>query len=155
MSVILRKAGTEDLELLVRLRFEYLTAEHELAGFTERDLLEKNLKSYFKKSLKAGDFVAMLAEEDGQVVSCAFLAVSMRPPNPAWPNGRVGIVLNVLTQTKYRQMGIATRVMRELIAEARRMKLTCLELSSTEAGKPLYEGLGFAVSGLPSMQMRL
>lgn len=57
--------------------------------------------------------------------------------------GRHAIVLNVFTEPKWRQQGIGTLLMREIIRWAGMEKLDRLVLHASAQGRQLYERLGF------------
>jgi GNAT superfamily N-acetyltransferase len=57
--------------------------------------------------------------------------------------GRHAIILNVFTEPDWRQQGIALLLLEQIIDWARAERLDCLVLHASEAGRPLYERLGF------------
>ena len=60
--------------------------------------------------------------------------------------GRHAIVLNVYTEPAWRRRGLGELLMREVLAWARREQLDRLVLHASEAGRPLYERLGFVAT---------
>lgn len=93
-------------------------------------------------------FFAALVGVDNEIASVAFLAFSNRPANSFFPTGKTGTFFNVLTYPEYRKKGYATLTMNLLIETARNQNLSYVELSASEAGKPLYQKLGFMESKL-------
>jgi GNAT superfamily N-acetyltransferase len=51
----------------------------------------------------------------------------------------------VLTRAEYRRQGLAKRLMNDAIASAERNGIRTMKLDATDAGRPLYESLGFVV----------
>ncbi len=51
----------------------------------------------------------------------------------------------VLTRPEYRRQGLAKQLVEDAIAGAERDGIRTLKLDATDEGRPLYEGLGFAV----------
>ena len=151
----LRKAALPDIDLLTRLRLDYLAAEGGPIPEEDRKSLEKQLPAYFTKHLADGSFIGILAEIDGVVVSAAFLAISEKPANLAFMTGRTGTLLNVLTYPAYRRQGIATKVLERLLAEAKGAGVASVDLLATEDGKSVYEKIGFAESAYTYMRKRL
>jgi len=149
-----RKAAIADLDALVQLRMDYLTEDRGLLPETEQAAVAAQLNEYFPKHI-GDDFVAYLAETDGSIAAAAFLVIAEKPANPAFITGKTGTLLNVLTYPPYRRQGIATELLKRLVAEARARGLSYIELSATEAGKPLYEKLGFAVKQSRYTEMKL
>lgn len=149
----IRFATIDDIEQLVTLRIDYFLSENLISSEEEKRILASRSRDYFARHFPQGDFLAVLAEENGRIVSTAFLLIADRPTGPAFPSGLIGTVMNVLTYPEFRRRGIATEVLRALIAGARELGVSSLDLTATEAGRPLYERLGFAL--LPYAPMRL
>jgi len=138
----IRKATIEDVDLLIRLRFEYLLTDRGSLSAEEKEIIRAQLVSYYTKHIN-GNFIAILAEEDNTVVSTAFLAISDKPANPAFITGKTGTLLNVYTYPEYRRKGFATKVVSKIIDEAKQLGVSSIDLSASPDGKPLYEKLGF------------
>lgn len=151
----IRKATAEDIGLLVGLRLDYIREDWGRLPAGEAEAIAGQFTPYLAKHLPAGDFIAMLAEEGDTVMAAAYLIISEKPANPTYPNGITGLILNVLTYPNYRRRGIATRLIEALIEEARKAGASCLELSATGDGKPLYEKLGFKEARCPGMRLSL
>lgn len=139
----IRKATAEDVELLVRLRIDYLTADYGTLEESAVTAIRKQLRDFLPRALPTESFIAFLAEENGEVAATAFLVVEERPANPTYLTGKVGTVMNVLTYPQYRRQGFSSRVLRALIDEAKRSGVSAIELSATVDGRPVYEKLGF------------
>jgi len=154
--VIVRKATIADMETLIKLRLDYLATDKGSLTEEEEKVIRSQLLEYFKKNI-GQNCVAVFAEENGKVISTAFLAISEKPANPSFITGKTGTLLNVLTYPEYRRRGYATKVISEIIDESRRLGLSYIELSATEDGKPVYEKLGFIErkSKYTEMVMRL
>ena len=136
------KAGTEDIEDLVKLRLSYLLEDHGSLDPQDHAAIKMELPGYFQAHLNKNLFVYVI--RDGQnIVSCAFLLIVEKPMSPAFINGRTGMVLNVYTCPSYRRKGCAKRIMEELLSEAKKMEISVIELKATEDGYPLYRSVGF------------
>lgn len=149
--MILEKAGTADIPALTELRLAYLREDGGLSEDME-NRLRSVLPAYFEKHLNRDLFV--YTARDGAAVSCAFLLVAERPPNPAFPTGRVGTVYNVYTLPGYRRRGLAKRVMCELLSGAEKFALDFVELKASEDGYGLYKALGFEEEASEHIPMR-
>jgi GNAT superfamily N-acetyltransferase len=57
--------------------------------------------------------------------------------------GRHAIILNVFTEPQWRRQGVAVLLLRRIVEWARSERLDRLVLHASEAGRPLYERLGF------------
>ena len=141
MSV--RIAELSDIDALVGLRLAYLREDN--GSLDERDagIIAKALPDYFRKHLNRDLFCYLLQEGD-TIAACAFLLVVEKPMSPAFINGRTGTVLNVYTHPLHRRKGYAGQVMQKLLADARKMELSTVDLKSTDAGYSLYRSAGFS-----------
>ncbi len=136
------KAGTEDIEALVKLRISYLIEDNGSLDAQDLAAIKRELPGYFQVHLDKDLFVYVI--RDGQtVISCAFLLIVEKPMSPAFINGRTGIVLNVYTRPAYRRKGCARIIMEALLSEAKRMEISTIELKATMDGYPLYRSVGF------------
>ncbi len=138
-----RLANQNDIDSLIRVRFDYFIAEQWKIDDKKRALISSQLQKYYPAHLNS-DFFAAFAENDkGEIVSVSFLVISEKPANLSFPTGKTGIILNVLTYPEYRKKGYATTTLKMLIDIAKKHELSFLELSASEMGKPLYKELGF------------
>ncbi len=153
--MILEQATLADLDQLVRLRLAYLTDDFGELSPEQIVQIREELPAYFTHHLQQ-DLLAFVARDDeGCIVSCAWLLLVLKPPSPRFPRGRTGVLFNVYTQPQSRRQGLARRVMGELIQEAYRRQLDVLELHATEDGYPLYRSLGFADDSTTHKAMRM
>ena len=136
------KAGTEDIEALVKMRLSYLIEDNGSLDAQDLAAINRELPGYFRAHLGRDLFVYVI--RDGQnIVSCAFFLIVEKPMSPAFINGRTGMVLNVYTCPSYRRKGCAKKIMEALLAEAKKKKISVIELKATEDGYPLYRSVGF------------
>jgi len=151
----IRKLTLSDIDILIRLRMDYIAEDMGSPSESEKDAIISQLRAYFRKHIPEDTFFAFVAEQNGDVLASAFLAISEKPANPAFTTGRVGTLMNVLTYPAYRNTGIATQLIECVISEAKRLNVSLIELSSTGMGSHLYEKLGFEPSGYKTMRMKL
>ena len=154
MQIEYRKADIGDKETLVRMRLDFLDESRGGLSESDRNAIAAQLGPYYEKHVGL-DFSAHFACHDGKAVATAFLVVVEKPAYPALITGKTGVILNVYTYPEYRHKGIATKLLSRLIEEAREQNLSRLELSATEAGKPLYAKFGFLVKATDYTEMRL
>jgi len=151
----IRKATIEDSNRLIELRLDYLRTDFGKLSQQHEQMIRAQLQTYFAKHIPMGDFIAMLAEMDGTVVSVAFLVITEKPANPFFITGVTGTVLNVLTYPDYRRKGIGSQVISALIQEAKQLGVSSVHLSATSDGKPMYEKLGFLPPTHTEMRLKL
>jgi len=135
-------ANTGDIENLIKLRFDYFEDENRDIPCGTRQMIESNLRDYFSRHI-GSDFFAAVIEDDGAIISVAFLSIVEKPASLVFPTGKTGAIFNVYTLPEHRGKGFATSAMRTLIEEAKRQNASYIELSATVEGLPLYRKLGF------------
>lgn len=140
--MIFEKANVSDLTSLVELRTEYLKEDYENISESQVARISEKLPYYYQKHLNRDLFVYVCREEE-KVISCCFLYITEKPPNPAFINGRTGTILNVYTKPAYRRRGIAGKLIKLLLSDAEKMGLDFVELKATDVGYNLYKSLGF------------
>lgn len=140
----LRRATISDTETLIRLRIAFLTDGGYRGEGEDLAALEERLRTYFESAIPAGELVAVFAEEAGEIASVAYLSVSRRYSRRVEAIVPCGMIYNVFTPVAYRRRGLATLVLKEVLRISEELALDSVELLASEAGKPLYEKLGFA-----------
>ncbi|MCL2813821.1 MAG: GNAT family N-acetyltransferase [Oscillospiraceae bacterium] len=139
----IRKTTLDDMDLLIKLRMDFLFEDDKAQSWHDLENIKIKLREYFGKWIPNDGFVAFIAEEANEVYSTAFLSIVERPPRKADSSYLVGTVYNVFTYPEYRKKGIATKVMSALLEEAKLLNVAYIDLLATDAGKPLYEKIGF------------
>lgn len=153
--MIIRKATTADVGLLVRLRLDFLASERGELTPGEQTAVTEQLLRYFPKHLENNSFIGVLAEDQGEIHSAAFLSIAERPANPVFITGLVGTLANVYTYPQHRRKGTATKVLLAILEEARQAGVSSIDLAATEDGKLLYHKLGFKELSYTSMRLKL
>ena len=155
ISIRIRSTTLDDIDLLIKLRIDFLVEENTVSGHDDIKMLEDRIKTYLIKAIPDGGFIAVVAEEDGQALGTAFLSISERPPRSAATTNLLGTVHNVYTYPHHRRKGIASKVMKALLEEAKAAEVATINLLATDSGKPLYDKLGFQIEKYTAMRLRL
>jgi GNAT superfamily N-acetyltransferase len=154
--IVYRRALINDVPVLVDYRVRFLNELHEHPEDNETKIIRKSLKNYFTKAIPSGDFIAWIAECNGKVIATSGLVVWQRPAAYGGVEScRLGYLLNFYTVPEARRKGIATRLLKELIKEARLLGLKYLHLHASKDGEPIYRKAGFAESRMPELTLRL
>lgn len=150
------KATLDDIDDLIRLRIDFLTMDQgRLSDQNEKDI-RSQLKVYLAKHIPLEDFIAVIAKHPtGKIASAAFLIIQERPANPSFITGLTGTLLNVVTYPEFRRKGIASQVIGKIISEAKRKRVSSIDLNATDDGKNLYKKLGFVEPSYTSMRLKL
>ena len=124
--------------------------------------LRRRAELQFSELLGRGDYVGWLAtptSEPQTIVAGAGVFLRDSLPSPRKVNGRtvgvttgkLGLVINVFTEPEWRRRGLGVLLMQQVIDWSREQRLDRLILHASDAGRPLYEKLGFVTTN----EMRL
>jgi GNAT superfamily N-acetyltransferase len=150
-SVILRPATADDLEHILHHR-RAMFLENRDGGEAQCEAVVAACRPYFAKTLADGTYRGWLAVDGDRVVGGAGLLVHEWPSNPSHPeNTRRAYILNVYIEPPYRHRGLARRLMHAAIEHCRAEGFKTVWLHASDAGRPLYEAMGFKTTN----EMRL
>lgn len=155
--MIFEKAAANDMEQLTDLRVAYIQEDLGNVEVTDLDAMRESLPGYYAAHLGKDLYVYITRNDDGEIVSCAFLLIVEKPASPAFITGKTGTVLNVYTKPEYRHKGYAKKLMEMMLEDAATEQLSVVELKATDDGYHLYELVGFeeVVSKYHVMRVRL
>lgn len=148
-AFVVRQATPDDADIIARQRAMMFSEMHQLSPDGVAELVEKTGR-YLREVMPRGEYVGWLASpagEPGSVIAGAGAQVRNTLPHPRTPpdapHGRQAIVLNVYTEPAWRGRGAAELLMRRVISWAGEAGMHTLVLHASDAGRPLYERLGF------------
>jgi GNAT superfamily N-acetyltransferase len=118
------------------------------------ETLRARAEDQFRHLITTGDYVGWLAAphaEPQSVIAGAGIFLRASLPSPRKENGRtvgvttgkLGLLINVYTEPEWRRRGVAMLLMRRAIDWSREQRLDRLILHASDAGRPLYEKMGF------------
>lgn len=148
----LRALREDDLDLICRQR-EAMCRD---AGRSEDALREMipNFREWLRPRLGDGRYFGFLVCDEGRAVAGIGLMLLDWPPHPEHPDqDRRGYVLNVYVEPAYRRRGLARRLMQRAHEEFARRGVRFAVLHATEAGRPVYDRLGWR--GTTEMALRI
>lgn len=151
-----RLAAVEDAGVIARHRARMFEEMGQLPAAAFEALCAA-AEGAVRDALARGEYVGWLAtpkNDPATVVAGAGVQCRRVLPHPvAEPggcvriaSGRHAIVLNVYTEPGWRRHGLGELLMREVLVWARRERLDRLVLHASDAGRPLYERLGFTAT---------
>lgn len=147
MNDDLREATLADLAILVRhrrLMFEDIEASRDRMYPPEGWQAADDLYSHFVEDrLPCGTFHAWLIEVDGEVVASGAISIVDWPPSPLVPTDQAAYLHSMYTCPAYRGQGFARRIVQAAIDYCRAHGIRRITLGASDAGRPLYESLGF------------
>jgi GNAT superfamily N-acetyltransferase len=151
-----RSALVEDAGIIARHRACMFEEMRQLPADVF-DTLRRDAEAFLRAAIGRGEYLGWLATPaDAPDLVVAGAGVQRRRvlPHPV-PRaeggvriaaGRHAIVLNVYTEPEWRRRGLGELLMREVLAWSRSERLDRLVLHASEAGRPLYQRLGFVAT---------
>ena len=95
-------------------------------------------------AMEAGEYLGFLAQsEAGETIGGAGLWLPNWPPHPKRPHIRRGYVMNVYVRPDFRRQGVARKIMIAVLDWCKAHNVLIVSLHASDAGRPMYEGLGF------------
>lgn len=135
-----RFADTNDLDLLVQLRLDFIEANRENEQY---DIIKENCYSYFQTSLQNGFCDVILAEAEEIIVGTGIVFYYNSVPSTFNITGKNAYVTSMYVKEEYRRKGIATTMLKKLIDVSNKKGYPIIMLNASEMGKTLYKKLGF------------
>ncbi len=96
--------------------------------------------------LRHADQTTLLAMDGDVAIACATLCYKRCIPTLGHPTGKRAHIMNVYVAEGYRRQGIGRQLMLALHAEAASRGVTEITLDATDAGRRLYEAIGYQAS---------
>ena len=137
-------------------------AEHRARMFDEMgevppeafEVLRTKSRDRLRNLIRRGEYVGWLAipaRDPNIIAGGAGIQLREVLPHPLsranqWigiAEGRHAIIINVFTEPQWRRQGVALLLLHRIIDWARAEQIDCLVLHASEAGRSLYERLGF------------
>ncbi len=153
-EIIFRSATISDISELVKLRFMAILESEGVDQEQRTPEFEKVIQDYFMECLSNQTYFGAVAELNRCLISNTGLVFYRKPPAFKGTTGIVGYVTNVYTMPEFRNLGIASELMKLLITFAKNSGATKIHLGATEAGRKLYEKHGFRDLAIPGLELR-
>jgi len=134
-----RKANIDDIEKLVELRKKQLAAE----GIEASINIDMELSLFFKNKLSDGTLIQWLAEDNDEIIACGAVIFYEFPPSYTNKSGKKAYISNMYTNENYRGQGIATKILSQLVDEAKITGVSKIWLEASTMGRPVYKKFGF------------
>jgi len=133
-----------------------LITEHRHAMFAEIGwstpdalaTMSQHFRPWVDRMMAAAKYIGWVVEDEGQPVASAGFFELDWPPHPFDPASEArGYLLNFYVKPSHRRRGLAKELVKLAVAESRRRGLRVTTLHASDAGRPVYESLGFRRGG--------
>ncbi|MFZ2956039.1 MAG: GNAT family N-acetyltransferase [Candidatus Ozemobacteraceae bacterium] len=158
--ISIKRATSADINVAIELRIALLT---ELAAYTSGLSILQISDDYFLKAIKtkllqgvddcflngikAKQLDVWLLEFDSAIVSTGGLITTPGSPTSENAHTHEGYIFNMYTQPSHRKIGCARAMLQEIISFSKSISLARLWLKASRDGFPLYQSVGFKVTG--------
>lgn len=128
-------------------------------GYPDDDAMRRMCEAFrpwLVRKMQAGEYLAWLAvvdqgDDDGAVAAGLGMWLMDWPPHLLGPGPPRANILNVYTRPESRRNGLARKLMEHALAWCRSHGIGTIILHASNAGRPLYESMGFK----PTTEMRI
>ena len=128
-------------------------------GYRDDEVLGRMCEAFrpwLLRKMQAGEYLAWFAvaqggDDEGAVAASSGLWLMDWPPHLLGPGRWRGNILNVYTRPESRRNGLARRLTQTAIEWCRENQVSTVILHASDAGRPIYQSMGFE----PSTEMRM
>lgn len=107
------------------------------------DELYEPTRRYCERRLADGTFFAWIAQVNEESVASAAISIAEKPPYPANPSGRIGLLSSMYTRPEYRRAGIAKKLLALVVEDAKAAGCGVVHITASDMGVLLYTAFGF------------
>jgi len=156
-SFKIRRAAVRDADVIAWQRARMFQDMGDVSG-DAFEILRTTARARLEQWIDSGDYIGWLeapADKPEKIVGGAGIQLQPILPRPVNTSrigeGRQGTIINVFTEPQWRRRGIASLLIKEIVAWSKSERLDRLILHASDQGRPIYERLGFVASN----EMRL
>ena len=150
-----RRTNIEDLNILVDYRIRFLNESGIRSEDEETKELKKALRKYYRIAIPPNEFICWLVEYRDKILGVSGMVVYQVPGRYGFVSGKLGFICNMYTVPKARRRGISTRLLSELVKEAKSLGLEYLHLRAHKDAINIYRRAGFTEPFTLELQLKL
>ena len=149
-EMTLREASENDISMMARHHrkmFEEiweLKGEH--LGSAKAIKIQDAYKEKLETELKTETCKAWVIEDAGKIIASGAITFVSFVPNPSDLSSRVVYLHSIYTEKSHRDKGCAQRIVHDIIGRCKSLGIKRVILNASEAGRPIYEKIGFRPS---------
>ena len=126
-------------EIWTRIGFEIDTHQFEAMDAAHEEKLREEIAD--------GTCKAWIIRIDNKIVASGAISLNSMTPTPYDPVNKVAYLHSIYTEPEYRKRGFAELITKEAIRYCKLQGIRRMILEASDAGRPIYEKLGFQPSG--------
>jgi GNAT superfamily N-acetyltransferase len=149
----IRVASIADADALVAHRLGMFS---DMGTPMNAEAVARAFRAWLEQAMPSGLYRAWVIETREQtIVAGGGITVLPWPPGPRDLGDRLAFVYNVYVNPGHRGRGLARRLMETIHASCREQGISSIALNGSDAGRRLYDSLGYHVSPNPMMFLAL
>jgi GNAT superfamily N-acetyltransferase len=148
----IRRATAQDAQIISWHRARMFQDMGDVSG-DAFEILRAKARTRLEQWIDNGNYIGWLAtpaDEPEMIVAGAGVQLQPILPRPldisTIGEGRQGTIVNVFTEPRWRQRGIAGLLIKEIIIWSKNERIDRLVLHASDEGRSIYERLGFVFS---------
>lgn len=142
-SFQIRRGTSADIPAIIRHRLGMFT-EMKIGDASTYEAYASEFTEFVSQAMSSGTFHSWLAEtHPGDIIAGGAILVVPWPANPKDRKQQRAYLLNVFTEPGFRSQGIARSLVQAILDWCRGQGFGSVFLHASEAGRPLYESMGF------------
>ena len=150
-TVTARPATVDDVPELLRLREVMWTS---MGLPLAEDGWREHCAEVLTGWLTSGTGMAYVVDGPDGLVACGVGSIDQRLPGSSNPSGRCGYIANMVTEAEHRGQGLASLILRELLAWFTAQGIHAVDLHASAQGEPIYRAHGFTENRQPALRWR-
>ena len=150
-DIPLHTANAPDIPVLVAHHHKMFEEIWTLIGFEidghQFKAMDKAHEEKLRKESTDGTCKAWVIRNGDKIVASGAISINSMTPTPYDPSYRVAYLHSIYTDPEYRKRGFAELLTKEAIRYCKSKGIKRMILEASDAGRPIYEKLGFQPSG--------
>ncbi len=118
----------------------------QLLDAVKAEAIEKAYLEKIEKQIPEGTCLAWLVQDGEQTVASGAITIASLVPVPNDTNHTVAYLHSMYTEKDYRGRKLARQIITQAVTYCRTRGIRRIILNASDAGRPLYEKLGFVAS---------
>ncbi len=137
-----RMAIEKDINSLAEMRWIHSYDENSNFNISKEEFL-KECSVFLKNAMEMGNWVYWIAEDNGDIIANIYIQRIKKVPKPHKLHAEIGYITNVHTKEEYRNKGVGTKLLKEVVEWSKTSGIELLFLWPSKKSVPFYEREGF------------
>lgn len=152
-KIEVRRVEEADVRVMTEHRLDYLSQLQGERSEEYKDKLKVELEEYFRKSIKDGNFFALMAVYEGKALAFGGMVIKKIPGDFNKASYLEGDILNMYTIPEARRKGISSLILSTLLKTAQKLGISKVALHTSPDGEKMYRKFGFHDPVYPVLEM--